>query len=179
MTNIMTEPTPECRLESGAQLVPVGLELNRSVFFSGDESYDEQESKASSSRFMDRNVWRERAESGLLLISYSQDGTAGGFCLSYPKSSPTTKDDCWHIWLVGVLKGARRNGHWKAMLQATIQHAKNHGFSTVSISTFPDKFPAMFASLQKNNFCVDQSSLRGGSGGGKVFLKLNIQDSIL
>lgn len=133
------------RLESGSHLVPVGIDVYKAVFV---EDNTEQVEEAATSRFLDSSLWQERASIGLLLVSFD-DGIAAGFCLSYPKASR-----CWHIWLVGTLTNARRSGHWKAMLEATIHHAKQEGFEAVSIATIPRRFPAMFKSLQTKSFVV-------------------------
>jgi predicted GNAT family acetyltransferase len=57
-----------------------------------------------------------------------------------------------HIWLAGVDKPARGTGIFAALMEQVEEHARQSGFETLGVCTYPERFGRMFAILRRTGW---------------------------
>mmetsp|Transcript_6891 Transcript_6891/g.17628 ORF Transcript_6891/g.17628 Transcript_6891/m.17628 type:complete len:244 (+) Transcript_6891:72-803(+) len=84
---------------------------------------------------VDRQAWSERMLPGQSWLVFSRDG----FIAAHMRGSDV------NVWLAGVRPTARRSGQFRRLLEALL--AELPWTTPLTMTTFPDKFPVMFALL--------------------------------
>lgn len=97
-------------------------------------------------KYHNKEDWLNKIKNNGLLITAKDKGSVVGFSICYPK------DNKLHIWNVGVVENYRRFGVWKQMYKAILNSAKQNGFKKLTLNTYKNKFPNMYAYCLKNGF---------------------------
>ncbi|KAJ9614441.1 hypothetical protein H2200_002577 [Cladophialophora chaetospira] len=77
-----------------------------------------------------------------------------GFIFAHPSDKAGLPDKTLHIWLGGVSETTRKKGVFAALMREIEEHASHRGWDTLSVSTFPEKFPRMYELLQREDWEV-------------------------
>lgn len=99
--------------------------------------------------FHQEQKWKEYyQENGLLLGAYN-DGELAGYVFFYDREKDKQSSHCW---LAGVLKNYRGKGILTSLMDAAQDLLKEKGYQSITINTYPEKFPAMYHYLTKYHF---------------------------
>lgn len=93
-----------------------------------------------------REDWLNKIKNKGLIIAAKDKSSVIGFSICYPKGS------ILHIWNVGVVEKYIRIGVWKQMYKAIVKSAKQNGFNELTLNTYKNKFPNMYAFCLENGF---------------------------
>jgi len=111
--------------------------------------------------YSDQDRWIENfKQNGLLLGAYVNKEFAG-FVFFYEKEKGARSSHCW---IAGVLEKFRRKGLLKSLMDEAKRILKNMNYTQITIDTYPEKFPAMYAYLTKYKYKMyreEQKGLRG------------------
>ena len=97
-------------------------------------------------KYHNKNNWHKKIVNNGLFITAWKDEKMVGFSICYPKKNSL------HIWNVGVLKEHRKLGVWKAMYGEIMKYALENRFNNITLNTYKNKFPGMYAFCLKNGF---------------------------
>jgi GNAT superfamily N-acetyltransferase len=120
------------------QLISEAIILNNQVF-----------SQTHTSLYNDRDEWDKRIKNGGYFAVALENKQVIGFAVC-----DKTKDGDFKIWLAGVAQAARGKGIWSTLFKDVSQYASSQGYSYILLNTFPEKFPTMYAFLQKKKAIV-------------------------
>jgi ribosomal protein S18 acetylase RimI-like enzyme len=113
------------------------LEVSKKVF---NPTPEEEE------KYHNKEDWLKKIKNDGLLIAAKDRDSIVGFSICY------SKDSGFHVWNVGVLKDYRRFGIWKIMYEAIIKFANQKDFKQLTLNTYKNKFPNMYAFCVTNGF---------------------------
>lgn len=101
------------------------------------------------SRYHARDVWLEHySHDGLLVGAFVQERMVG-FLFAYVRM-PQQKTS--HCWILGVHENYRRHGILERMMDQAFNILRQRGFQFFTLNTYPERFPAMYAFLEKHDF---------------------------
>ena len=93
--------------------------------------------------------WKKNfKKEGLLIGAFVNDELAG-YLFCYEKDS---RQKVIHCWLAGTAEKYRRQGVFKRLMMELTRILKKRGYKGLTINTYPEKFPAMYAYLTKHGF---------------------------
>jgi len=125
------------------------------VFAVADEIF--QPNLQEKEKYFNKSDWIDRVINGFC-VSALDDKKIVGFSISYGK------DKDLHIWNVGVLDKYRKMGIWHKLYKKTIEYAIKNNYQSISLNTFKEKFPKMYAFCQKEAFVEYKTEIDSSSG---------------
>lgn len=116
-------------------------------------------------------LWQEQLrQNGLLLGAFVEDHLAGyAFFFEKDKDSNSA-----HCWMTGVLEEYRGQGILSRLMDEGQRQLKAKRYTQVTVNTFEEKFPHMYAYLQKHGFTLykeEQKEWQGKSVTKSFFRK--------
>lgn len=91
-----------------------------------------------------------------------------GFFCSYPNTTSELNNVVtFHIWIAGIHPSSRARGIFPLLLEATKSHARERGYTTMTVCTYPERFTRMWDVLRRTGWEVVAEK-----EGGKVLLKI-------
>lgn len=118
--------------------IPLVHELSREVF--GESALAEKYSI---------EKWREHLQESGLLLGAFEDGELIGFKFGYRR-----EPERFHSWLEGVRPDSRRRGVMRALTKTQESWVKARGFQRLTVNTYAEKFPGMYAFLLGSGYRV-------------------------
>lgn len=117
---------------------------------------------------------QQHSQTASSTIEPTETASMLGMFLNYPRSRNGL--DSYHIFISAVHPLARGRGLFKVLLNATKDHAQSAGYTTLTVSTFPDQFERMFAILSKeeSGWEVIEWENEAEKGNRKVVMKMII-----
>ena len=104
--------------------------------------------KENSDKYSSLSEWENRIVSNSGKVFVAVDGNLFvGFLFSHNRQGTPNSE---HIWLCGVKEEYRAKGVFTALYESLIASVACN--TTITICSFPDKFPAMVKWLKNNNF---------------------------
>ncbi len=97
--------------------------------------------------FHNKEDWREKIESGGLLVIAKVDGEIGGYIVAY-----RTSDGVMHMWGAGVLPKFDDLGIFSNMFEELAVKCKQDGIKKITLHTIEEKFPAMYKFVIERGF---------------------------
>lgn len=116
--------------------------------------------------FTDRYADREH----LLLVAYIDDKPAG-YMVSYEKP----EEDCFYIWMAGVLPAFRRNGVLTELIEYVQEWASETGYKLLRIKTRNNR-REMLSFLVKRGFCFYDVHQRDEREEHRILLELPLEN---
>lgn len=104
-------------------------------------------SKEKTLKYHNKEDWLNKIKDKGILISVYDDDKCIAFAICYK-----TNSDTLHIWNVGVLDEYRGLGIWRETYNRIIDYAIKQGFKKITLNTYKDKFPNMYAFVKKESF---------------------------
>lgn len=119
---------------------PVVIDLSLSIFKPKAGKHD---------RYHNIKNWEEYfKQKGVLLGAFLNNKLVGYlFCYEREPSSNSL-----HCWMAGVSEMYRRQGILKKLMLKLTKILREKGFKIITINTWPEKFPAMYAYLTKHGY---------------------------
>lgn len=119
------------------------------------------------SKFNNKEFWTEKINTGgLFVVACGDEGKVIGFTVC------DKEDADFKVWICGVHSSARGKGVWQEMWNAVKLFAKEKGYTYILLNTFPERYPAMYSFLQKENAEIYKKEET--DKGEKYFAKLYI-----
>jgi ribosomal protein S18 acetylase RimI-like enzyme len=97
-------------------------------------------------KYHNKEDWRQKILNNGLLIAALDNDKIIGFSICYPREGGL------HIWNVGVLEEYRKLGVWKLMHNGILEFAKIKKFKKLTLNTYKNNFPGMYAFVTKNGY---------------------------
>lgn len=123
------------------------------------------------------DLWREKLSMSNANIRCITDESAQqtlAISFNYPRESDGLES--YHIYIAAIHPSARGQGIFSQLLQVTKEDARAAGRKIVTISTYPDRFPTMYAILsrQGSGWEVVEWTDKDVEGARKVLMKMNL-----
>lgn len=117
--------------------------------------------------------WKEHFRKGGVLLGAFVDNQLVGFIFGYEKEPGK---ETFHCWMGGVAEKYRQRGILKKLVRGLMKLLRQKGYKTLTLNTYPEKFPAMFAYLNKYNyeFCREEEADWDGRKVVKAFFQKKI-----
>lgn len=116
-------------------------------------------------------LWHEQLRlNGLLLGAYVDDQLAG-YTFFFEKEKDNGSSHCW---MTGVLEKYRGQGILSKLMDEGQRQLQEKGYKQISVNTFEEKFPNMYAYLQNHGFTLykeEQKEWQGKSVTKSFFRK--------
>ena len=94
--------------------------------------------------------WQSRLTLPNSIVFYATTPMSGkplGFFFAHPRTQPEIGHELFHIWLVGVDPNSRGLGIFPLLMDRMKQHARDCGYSELTICTRPKQFDKMYRIL--------------------------------
>ncbi len=102
-------------------------------------------------------IWKDMINNGGVLITAHANTSIIGFAICQKKDDTTL-----HIWNVGVHPLYRGKGVWRKMIQCIEKIAVERNYHRITLNTYRDRFPYMYAFAEKNGFIEYHSEMHNG-----------------
>lgn len=117
-------------------------------------------------KYHDKEDWLSKIQNEGLLISVYEDNKCIAFAICYKVDNKEL-----HIWNVGVLEEYRGEGIWRESYKKIINYALDKGFKKITLNTYKDKFPNMYAFVNKKGFRLLREETTLGGYSKSFFIK--------
>lgn len=106
-------------------------------------------------------LWQEQLrQNGLLLGAYIDDQLAGyAFFFEKEKDGGSS-----HCWMTGVLEKYRGQGILSRLMDEGQRLLQERGYKQITVNTFEEKFPTMYAYLQTHGFILYKEEQKDWQG---------------
>ncbi len=122
----------------GVENLDAALAVSRVVFGPSSEEIE---------KFHNKEDWKEKIETGGLLVIAKVDGEVGGYIVAYK-----TTDEVMHMWGAGVLPEFDDLGIFSNMFEELAVKCKQDGIKKITLHTIEEKFPAMYKFVIERGF---------------------------
>lgn len=125
----------------------------------------------------DFSEWQRRLTFSHSVVYYatkSETDKPLGFFFAHPRTQPEIGHELLHIWLVGVDPDSRGLGIFPFLMDRMKQHARNCGYSELTICTRPKQFQKMYRILGEHGWQEVAWRLMEDGELQQVLMKLSI-----
>lgn len=128
--------------------VPAAIEISKEIFHPSAEEIRE---------YHDGDDWIHKINvGGLLVVAYVEEKPAA-LAMCYLKDQNTL-----HITIGGVLERYRGLGLWSAIFKKVEAYTKEHNHLRLTLNTYREKFPVMYAFAFTHGFTCYKTEMRHG-----------------
>lgn len=100
-------------------------------------------------RYHNINNWKEYFKQKGILLGAFLNNKLVGYLFCYEKEP---NKNTLHCWMAGVSEKHRRQGILKKLMIKLTEVLRERGYEVLTINTWPEKFPAMYAYLTKYGY---------------------------
>lgn len=118
----------------------------------------------------DPKKWRHNLKKNGFILGAVMGGKLAGYVFFYDKD-PEPKTS--HCWMAGVDERSRGQGILKALMDRAFEMLREQGYTTVTLNSYPESFPAMIDYLNKYGFAAYKEEMTDhyGTPSRKVFFR--------